>query len=71
MRVLNIAMNAQSISLQKEFKRKIIGALHGIWSFGGVVGVLFSTVMIKIGVTNRNSFVFNCYFNSNRVFNCI
>jgi MFS family permease len=51
MRVLNIAMNAQSISLQKEFKRKIIGALHGIWSFGGVVGVLYSTVMIKMGVT--------------------
>ena len=51
MRILNVAMNAQSIILQKEFKRKIIGALHGIWSFGGVFGVLFSTVMIKTGVT--------------------
>jgi MFS family permease len=51
MRVLNIAMNAQSITLQKEFKRKIIGAFHGIWSFGGVVGVLFSTVMLKTGVS--------------------
>ena len=51
MRVLNIAMNAQSITLQKEFKRKIIGALHGIWSFGGVLGVLFSTLMIKTGAT--------------------
>ena len=41
MRVLNIAMNAQSITLQGYFDTKIIGALHGIWSLGGVVGVLF------------------------------
>ncbi|MGB5417974.1 MFS transporter [Algibacter sp.] len=51
LRILNIAMNAQSISLQKEFNKKIIGSFHGIWSIGGVVGVLFSTVMLKLGVS--------------------
>lgn len=51
MRVLNIAMNAQSISLQKVFDKKIIGSFHALWSFGGVAAVLFSTLMVKIGVS--------------------
>ena len=51
MRVLNIAMNAQSITLQNQFKSKIIGSFHGIWSLGGVVGVLFSTVMLKMNIS--------------------
>ncbi|WP_396602603.1 MFS transporter [Algibacter sp. R77976] len=50
LRVLNIAMNAQSIELQKTFKKKIVGSFHAIWSLGGVVGVLFSTAMVKLGV---------------------
>lgn len=57
MRVLNIAMNAQSITLQGQFQNKIIGALHGIWSFGGVVGVLFSTVMVKYAITIQSHFI--------------
>lgn len=51
MRVLNIAMNAQSITLQNQFNSKIIGSFHGIWSLGGVIGVLFSTVMIKMRIS--------------------
>lgn len=51
MRVLNIAMNAQSITLQNQFKSKIIGSFHGIWSLGGVIGVLFSTVMLKMKIS--------------------
>jgi MFS family permease len=51
MRVLNIAMNAQSISLQEKFQRKIVGSFHAIWSLGGVVGVLFSTAMVKSGIS--------------------
>jgi MFS family permease len=57
MRVLNIAMNAQSITLQGQFDKKIIGALHGIWSLGGVVGVLFCTVMVKFAVSIQNHFI--------------
>ncbi len=51
MRVLNISMNAQSLILQKTYKKKIIGSFHGIWSTGGVTGVLFSTLMVKLGVS--------------------
>ena len=50
MRILNIAMNTQSITLQKSFKRKIIGSFHGIWSTGGLLGVGFSTLMVKLEV---------------------
>ncbi|ULC59730.1 MFS transporter [Flaviramulus sp. BrNp1-15] len=51
MRILNIAMNAQSIALQGKFRKKIVGSFHGIWSLGGVIGVLFSTVMVKNGIS--------------------
>ena len=51
MRILNISMNTQSIALQKEFKKKIIGSFHGIWSTGGVAGVGFSTLLIKMNIT--------------------
>tara|TARA_R110002020_G_scaffold236101_2_gene448404 strand:+ start:655 stop:1809 length:1155 start_codon:yes stop_codon:yes gene_type:complete len=50
MRILNISMNTQSITLQKSFKRKIIGSFHGIWSTGGLLGVGFSTLMVKMDV---------------------
>lgn len=51
MRVVNISMNTQSITLQKSFVKKILGSFHGIWSSGGLLGVGFSTWMIGIGVS--------------------
>lgn len=57
MRVLNIAMNAQSITLQSLYDKKIIGSFHGIWSLGGVIGVLFSTFMVEFGVNIKNHFL--------------
>lgn len=51
MRVLNIAMNAQSITLQGKFQNKIVGSFHALWSFGGVIGVLFSTAMVKAEIS--------------------
>ena len=57
MRVLNIAMNAQSITLQTFYKKNIIGSFHGVWSFGGVIGVVFSTLMVKYDVTIQNHFL--------------
>ena len=50
MRILNISMNTQSISLQKSFSKKIIGSFHGLWSTGGLAGVGFSTLMIKMEI---------------------
>lgn len=50
MRIFNIAINTQSLSLQKKFDRKIIGSFHGLWSTGGVAGVAVSTLMIKLEI---------------------
>jgi fucose permease len=50
MRILNIAMNTQAITLQKQFDRKINGSFHGLWSTGGIVGVGFTTLLIAFGV---------------------
>ncbi len=51
MRILNISMNTQSLTLQKSFPKKIIGSFHGIWSTGGLAGVGFSTFMIKMNIS--------------------
>ncbi len=50
MRIVNIAMNTQSITLQRSYPKKIIGSFHGIWSSGGLAGVLFSTLLISYEV---------------------
>jgi len=50
MRILNISMNTQSLTLQKSFPKKIIGSFHGLWSSGGLAGVAFSTVMISFNI---------------------
>jgi MFS family permease len=51
MRILNIAINTQSITLQKKFEKRIVGSFHGLWSTGGLVGVAFSTLMVKMGIS--------------------
>ena len=50
MRILNISMNTQSLTLQKSFPKKIIGSFHGLWSTGGLAGVGFSTLMISFDI---------------------
>ncbi|NEW78863.1 MAG: MFS transporter [Gelidibacter sp.] len=49
-RILYIAMNTQSITIQKKYTKKIVGSFHGLWSTGGLVGVVFSTIMVKYNV---------------------
>ncbi|WP_372746631.1 MFS transporter [Lutibacter sp.] len=62
MRIINIAVNTQSISLQKEFKNKIIGSFHGLWSLGGLIGVGFSTLMVKFDVSMKNHLLIMAIF---------
>lgn len=57
MRILNIAMNTQSINLQRKFERRIVGSFHGLWSAGGLVGVGISTLMIKLKVSIEYHFL--------------
>ena len=53
LRLINIAMNTQAVTLQKEFSKKINGAFHGFWSLGGILGLLISTLMIQFDVDIR------------------
>ena len=51
MRIMNIAVNTQAITLQKQFERKINGTFHGLWSTGGIVGVGISTLFVWLNVS--------------------
>lgn len=53
MRILNITINTQAITLQKTYGKKINGSFHGVWSTGGLVGVCFTTLMLKLDVPIR------------------
>lgn len=50
LRMINIAMNTQAVTLQKNYTKKINSAFHGFWSLGGIVGLLFATLLIKLQV---------------------
>ncbi len=54
MRVINISMNTQALQLQKRFPKKINGRFHGVWSLGGLCGLLFATAMLNYGVSMKN-----------------
>jgi MFS family permease len=51
MRIFSIAVNTQTITLQKYYQKKIIGSFHGLWSSGGIAGVGFSTLMVAYTVS--------------------
>ena len=51
LRAINISMNTQAIQLQKRYGRTINGSFHGIWSLGGLCGILFATIMIYFNIT--------------------
>ncbi len=48
MRVVNISMNTQVITVQKAFEKKINGSFHALWSMGGIIGVGFTTITILL-----------------------
>ncbi|MBC3538759.1 MFS transporter [Rufibacter sediminis] len=50
MRIFNIAVNTQAITVQKQFDKKINGSFHGLWSTGGIIGVGFTTLLITLQV---------------------
>jgi MFS family permease len=46
MRIMNISINTQALTLQKLFEKKINGSFHGLWSTGGIAGVGISTFFV-------------------------
>ena len=50
MRIFSVSCNSQSIILQKLFTKPIIGSFHGLWSAGGIAGILFTTLILKLNI---------------------
>lgn len=61
-RIANISVNTQSITLQKQREKKIIGSFHGLWSLGGLAGALVSTLMVQAGVKMVDHFLYVSIF---------
>jgi MFS family permease len=57
LRILNISMNTQSITVQKQYERKINGSFHGLWSVGGIIALLISTLMVILEVPVKFHFL--------------
>lgn len=57
MRIFNISVNTQGITLQKFYDKKIIGSFHGFWSSGGIAGILFSTLFLAMEVSMQVHFI--------------
>lgn len=51
LRAINISMNTQAIQLQKRYGKAINGSFHGIWSLGGLTGILFATLIIYLNIS--------------------
>ncbi len=62
LRIINIAINTQSVSIQNKFEKKIMGSFHGVWSIGGILGVLFSTIMLNFDISIFWHFLFVTIF---------
>lgn len=62
LRILNISINTQSIFLQEKFEKRIVGAFHGLWSIGGVIGVLFTTLMLQLNISIQMHFLMVAIF---------
>ena len=48
LRAINISMNTQAIQLQKLFDKPINGSFHGLWSLGGLMGILVATLTLYL-----------------------
>lgn len=62
LRILNISINTQSIVLQEKFEKRIVGSFHGLWSIGGLLGVLFTTLMLQLNISIQAHFLMIAIF---------
>lgn len=49
--VLNIALNAQAVDVERLYGRPIMASFHGMWSLGGVLGGLVGAILAPLGVS--------------------
>jgi len=54
---LDIAMNAQAVSVEKAYRRPIMSSFHALWSAGGLAGALLGGVFAAHGVGPETHFM--------------
>ena len=57
LRAINISMNTQAVQLQKRYHKTINGSFHGIWSLGGLIGILVATLMIYLEISMKTHLI--------------
>jgi len=57
MRVMNIAVNTQSIHLQEHYERSIVASFHGLWSLGGISAIGVSTLAVSRDISMLHHFL--------------
>src|SRR5207245_11355153 len=48
--MLDVAMNAQAVLVEREYGRPILSAFHGLFSLGGLAGAALAGLAIGLGV---------------------
>lgn len=48
--IFDIAVNTQAVAVEKNYGRSILSSFHGLWSLGGLVGVLVGSTMAVHGI---------------------
>lgn len=51
LRVVNISINTQAVTLQQRHHKPVSGTFHGLWSVGGITGVALSTLLISFKIS--------------------
>lgn len=48
--MMDVAMNAQGVLVEREYRRPILSSFHGLWSIGGLIGAGVTSLAITLGV---------------------
>lgn len=46
--MMNISLNTQALQLEKDYRRNILGSLHGLWSLAGFAGAGIGGLMVYL-----------------------
>ena len=49
--MMNISLNTQALRLEKDYRRNILGSLHGLWSLAGFAGAGIGGLMVYLQMT--------------------
>jgi MFS family permease len=49
--LLDVAMNAQAITIERGYRRSIISSFHAAFSIGGVIGATIASVTVSAGIS--------------------